>query len=155
MFLSIIKKVMVMLQSFHKESWASKNWYFEPWCWRRLLRVPWTARRSVSPQGNQSWTFIERTDAEAEVLILWSPDAKDWLIGKDTDAGKDLKQEKKETTEDEMVGCHHRLDGHGFGTGSWWWIGRPGVLQSMGLQRVGHNWSTELNLSIINSSYRI
>ena len=62
---------------------------FELWCWRRLLGVPWTARRSNQPiKGNQSWMFIERTDVEAETPILWPPDAKSWRIGKDTDAGK-------------------------------------------------------------------
>ena len=86
------------------------------------------------------------TDVEAETAILWPPDAKSWLIWKDPDAGKDWGQEEKGTTEDEMVEWHHRLNGHGFGwTRSWWWTGRPGVLRFMGLQRVGHNWATELN----------
>ena len=71
--------------------------------------------KPVNSKGNQSWIFIERTDAEAEALILWPPDAKNWLIGKDRDAGKDWRQEEKGTTEDEMVGWHHRLDGHEFG----------------------------------------
>ena len=143
---------------------------FELWCWRRLLRVPWTARRSnqsilkeISPEfsleglmlklklqyfdhlmwradslektlmlgkiedrrrrgwqrtrwldGNQSWIFIGRTDAEAETPLLWPPGAKNWLIGKDSDAGKDWSQEEKGMTEDEMVGWHHRHDGHEF-----------------------------------------
>ena len=65
-----------------------------------------------NPKGNQSWTFIGRTDAEAETPILWPPDVKIWLIGKDPDAGKDWRQEQ--ITDDEMVGCHHWLDGHEF-----------------------------------------
>ena len=69
---------------------------------------------SLDPKGNQSWMFIGRTDAEAEAPILWPPDAKNWLIGKDPDAGKDWRQDEKGTTEDEMVGWHHRLDGHEF-----------------------------------------
>ena len=69
----------------------------------------------VHPKGDQSWVFIGRTDVEAETPILWPPDAKSWLIGKDPDAGKDWGQEDKGTTEDEMVGWHHRLNGHGFG----------------------------------------
>ena len=95
------------------ESWTIKKaecWRidaFELWCWRRLLRVPCTARRSNQFQlislGNQSWIFIGRTDAEAETPILWPPDAKNWLTGKDPDAGKDWKWEKR-TTEDQMVG---------------------------------------------------
>ena len=66
------------------------------------------------PKGNQSWIFIGRTDAEAEAPVLWPPDVKNWLVGKDTDAGKDWRQEKKGTTEDEMVEWHHQLDGHTF-----------------------------------------
>ena len=77
------------------------------------------------PKGNQSWIFIGRTDAEAEAPILWPPDAKNWCIGKDPGAGKDWRQEEKGTTEDEMVGWHHQLDGHeckqapGVGDGQW------------------------------------
>ena len=69
----------------------------------------------VHPKGNQSWVFIGRTDVEAETPILWPPHAKSWLIGKGSSAGKDWGQEEKGTTEDEMAGWHHRLDGHGFG----------------------------------------
>ena len=69
----------------------------------------------VHPEGDQSWVFIGRTDAEAETPILWPPDAKSWLIGKDPDAGRDWGQEEKRLTEDKMVGWHHRLNGHGFG----------------------------------------
>ena len=96
------------------ESWIIKkaeHWRidaFELWCWRRLLRVPWAAR------SNQSWISIGRTDTEAETPILWPPDANNWLIGKDLDAGKDWRQEEKGMTEDKMVGWHHRLDGDEF-----------------------------------------
>ena len=69
----------------------------------------------VHPKGDQSWVFIGGTDVEAETPILWPPDAESWLIGKDPDVGKDWGQEEKGTTEDEMVGWHHRLNGHGFG----------------------------------------
>ena len=79
-------------------------------------------------------------------LILWPPDAKNWLTRKDPDAGKDWRQEKG-TTEDEMVGWHHWVNGHEFEwtLGGWWWTRRPGVLRFMGSQRVGHDWATELN----------
>ena len=93
------------------ESWTVKKAErrridsFEQWCWRRLLRVPWTVRRSI-----QSILKI----SPGETPILWPLDAKSWLIGKDPDAGKDWGQEEKGTTEDEMVGWHHWLDGHGF-----------------------------------------
>ena len=70
--------------------------------------------KPVNPKGNQSWIFIGRTDAEAETLIFWPPDAKNWLIGKDPNAGKDWGQEEKGMTEDEMVGWHHWLNGHEF-----------------------------------------
>ena len=88
------------------------------------------------------------TDVEAETPILWPPDAKSWLIGKDSDAGKDWGQEEKGMAEDEMVEWHHWLSGHGFrwtlGV-SWWWTERPGMLWFMGSQRVRHDWVTELN----------
>ena len=101
----------------NKESWAPKNWCF----WTVLLektlesRLEWEEIQPVHPKGDQSWVFIGRTDAEAESPILWPPDAKSWLTGKDTVTEKDWGQEEKGTTEDEMVGWHHRLNGHGFG----------------------------------------
>ena len=101
----------------YKESWAPKNWCFELWCWRRLLRAPWTAKRSkpVNLKGNPSWIFIERIYAEAETLVLWPPDAKSQLFGKDPDVGKDWRREEKGTTEDDMVGWHQWLIGHELG----------------------------------------
>ena len=96
--------------------------------------------KPVIPKGNQLWIFIGKTDAEPEAPILWLPDTKSQLFEKYLEAGKDWRQEKG-TTEDEMVGWHHRHDGHEFeiGSGSWWWTGRPGVLRFMGSQRVGHD----------------
>ena len=102
------------------ESWTVKKaelWRteaFELWCWRRVLRVPWVARRSNQSilMENQSWIFIGRTSTEAETPILWPPDVKNLLIWKDPDAGKDWWWKEKGTTEDEMVGWHHRLNGH-------------------------------------------
>ena len=85
------------------------------WCWGRLLRIPWTAKpKPVNPRGNQPWIFIGKIDAEAEAPILWPPDAKNWFIEKDPDAGKDWRQEEKGTTEDEMIGCYNWFDGHEF-----------------------------------------
>ena len=85
---------------------------FELWCWRRLLRVPWTARRSNQPiLRDQSWVFFRRNDTKAETPVLWPPHAKSGLIGKDSDAGRDWGQKEKGTTEDEMAGWHHGLDG--------------------------------------------
>ena len=87
---------------------------FELWCWRRLLRVPWTARSNLSILKKLTWIFTGRTDAEAAAPILWSPDAKSWLTGKGPDAGKDWGQEEKGVVADEMVGWHQRLNGHEF-----------------------------------------
>ena len=88
----------------YKEIWASKNWRFELWCWRTLESfLDYQEIKSVNLKGNQSWIFIGRTDAEAETLILWPPDVKNWLIGKDPDAGKDWRQEEKGMTDEEMV----------------------------------------------------
>ena len=106
------------------ESWTIKKAEhrridaFELWCWRRLLRVPWTARRSnqsILKEISPEYSLEGLIDAEAKIPILWPPDAKNWLIGKDPDARKDCKQEKKGMTEDEMVGWHHQwLNGHEF-----------------------------------------
>ena len=84
---------------------------FELWSWKRLLRVPWIARTSKQSILNQSWIFIARTDAEAKAPILWPPEVKSQLIGKDPDARKDWRQEEKGVTEDRMVGWHHQLNG--------------------------------------------
>ena len=99
----------------YKESWAPKNWSFWTVVLEKTLESPLDCKeiKSVSSKGNQSWIFIGRTDAEAETPILWPPDAKNWLIWKEPDAGKDLRQEEKGATEDEMVGWHHQLERHG------------------------------------------
>ena len=100
----------------YKESWAPKNWYFWTVELEKTLESPLDSKeiQPVHPKGNQSWMFIGRTDDEAETPIPWPPDAKNWLIGKDPDAGKDWRQEENRMTEDEMVGWHHRLNGHEF-----------------------------------------
>ena len=121
--MSLVKAMVFPVVMYGCESWTIKkaeHWgidAFELWCWRRLLRVPWIARRSnqsilkeISPECS-FW----RTDAEAENAILWQPDAKNWLIGRAPNAGEDWRQEEKGTTEDEMAGRHHWLDGHEFG----------------------------------------
>ena len=101
----------------HKESWAPKNWYLWTVVLEKTLESPLDCKeiQPVHPTGDQSWVFIGRTDVEAETPILWPPDVKSWLTGKDPDAGKDWGQEEKGMTEDEMVGWHHQLNGHGFG----------------------------------------
>ena len=100
----------------YKESWVQKNWCFWTVVLEKTLESPLDGKKiqPVQPKGNQSWIFIGRTDAKAKTLVLRSPDVKNWLIWKDPDAGKDWRQEEKGTTEDEMVGWHHWLNGHEF-----------------------------------------
>ena len=141
------------------ESWTIKKAecqridVFELWCWRRLLRVPWTARRSnqsINPKGNQSWIFIGRTDADAEPPILWPPDAKNWLTGKYLDAGKDWRWEERNNREwDGWMASSTQWTWVWVNSRCWWWTGRPGVLQSLGWQIVGREWTTELNWKIL------
>ena len=115
----LVKAMFFPLVMYGCESWTIKkaeHWRidaFELWCWRRLLSLlDFKEIQPVHPKGNQSW--IGRTDAEAETLILWPPDVKNWLIGKDPDAGKDWRWEEKGMTEYVMVGWPHRLNGHEF-----------------------------------------
>ena len=119
---------------------------FELWCWRRLLRVPWTARisnqsilKEISPEYSMEWLMLK--------LILWPLATKNRLIGKDPDAGKDWRWEEKGTTEGWNVWLASPIQWTWVwvNSGSGWWTGRPGVLQSMGSQRVRHDWATELN----------
>ena len=100
----------------YKESWEPKNWCFWTVVLEKTLERPLDCKeiQPVNSKGNQSWILIGRTNAEAETPILWPTDAKNWLSGKDLDAGKDWRQEEKRTTEDEMVGWHHRLDEYEF-----------------------------------------
>ena len=101
----------------YKESWVPKNWCFWAVVLEKTLESPLGCEeiQPVHPKGDQSWVFIGRTDAEAETPILWPPDVKSWLIWKDPDARKDRGREEKGMREDEMVGWHHKLSGHGFG----------------------------------------
>ena len=125
----------------HKEGWALKNGYFWTMVLEKTPESPLDNKeiQPVHPKGNQSWIFIGKTDAEAEVPALWPPDAKNWLIRKDPDAGKDWRL-KKGTTEDETTGW---MASPSQWTWVWtnsrrqWWTRKPGVLQSMGSQRVG------------------
>ena len=130
----------------HKENWVLKNWSFWILVLEKTLESPLDSKeiKPLNPKGNQSWIFIGRTDADAEIPVLWPPDVKNWLIWKDPDAGKDLRQEEKSSTEDEIIGWHCRLDVWVWANfRSCWWTGKPGMLQSMGSQRVGHDWAAE------------
>ena len=131
-----------------EESWALKNWCFWTVALEKTLESPLDCKeiQLVYSKRDQSWVFFGRTDAKAETPILWPPHAKSWLIGKDSDAGRGWGKEEKGTTEDEMVGWHHWLDGHefeqtpGVGDGQ----GDLACCNSWG-RKVGHDWETELN----------
>ena len=105
-----------MLELDHKESWAPKNWCFWNVVLEKTLESPLDCKeiKTVHPKGYQFLICIGSTDAEDETTILWPPDANNWLLSSDPDAGKDWRQEVKGMTEDEMVECHHWLDGHEF-----------------------------------------
>ena len=148
----LVKAIVFPVVMYGCESWTLKkaeHWRtdaFEQWCWRRLWRVPWTLRRS-----NQSILKEISPGCSLERLMLklklWPPHVRSWLIGKDPDVERDWGQEEKGTTENEMAGWHHRLDGHEFewtpGVGD----GQGGLAccDSWGSQRVRHDWATELN----------
>ena len=137
----------------YKESWTLKNWCFWTVVLEKTLESPLDCKeiQPAHPKRDQSWVFIGRTDVEAETPILWPPDGKSWLIWKDPDAGKDWGQEEKGTTEDETVGWHHQLNGHGFG-----WTLRVGDGQG-GLPCCNSwgckDWEIELNWTELNIRY--
>ena len=147
--------MVVLVVKYRCENWTIEkieHWRidtFELWCWRRLLRSPLDCReiQPVHPEGNQSWIFIGRTDAEAS--ILWPSDAKSWFIRKDPDAGKDWRQEEKGTTEDELVGWYSWLNGHDFEQAPGVGDGQGGLAcySPWGSQRVRHDWATSLSFS--------
>ena len=124
----------------YKESWAPKNWCFWTMVLEKILESPLDCKeiQPVHSKGVQSWVFIGRSDVEAETPILWAPDVKSWLIGKDPDAGKGWGQEEKGMTEDKMFGWHHRLNGHGFG-----WT--PGVGNGQGSLACCGSWGHKVS----------
>ena len=133
----------------HKESWVPESWCFQTVVLGKTFESPLDSKE-IQPfhrKGNQSWIFIGRTDAEAEASILWPPDVKNWFTGKDPDAEKDRRQEKKGTTEDEMVGWHHWLNGHGFEQALRVGDGQESLTccSPWGSQRARNDWVTELN----------
>ena len=139
-----VKAMVFPVVMYGCESWTMKKaeWQkidvFELWCWRKLLS-PLDSKefKLVNPRGNQPWIFTGNTDTEAEAPILWPPDAKSQLIGKDSDSGEDWGQENG-TTEDEMVGWHHWHNRHEWSclnSGRYWRTGKPGTLQYMGVTK--------------------
>ena len=138
------------------ESWTVKKaehqriHAFELWCWRRLLRVPWTARRSnqsILKEISPGWS-LEGLMLKLKLPILWPPHAKSWLTGKDSDAGRDLGAggEGEDREWDGWVASPTRWTWIWVNSESRWWTRSPGMLRFMGLQRVGRYWATELNL---------
>ena len=137
----------------YKENWVLKNWCFWTVVLKKTLEDPLNSNeiKPVNPKGNQSWIFIGRTDVDAETPILWPSDAKNWLIWKDSDAGKDWKQEEKRVLEDQMIGWHHWLDGHEFEEA-------PGVdndREAWCAAGVIKSWATELNWTRMDQNERI
>ena len=131
------------------------------WCFwtvvlEKTLESPLDSKeiQPVRPKGNQSWIFIGRTDAEAETPILWPPDSKNWFIWKNPDAGKDWGQEEKgdDRGGDGWMVSLTRWTWVWASSRRWWWTGKPGVLQSMVLQRVGQDWATEMNWTELGTS---
>ena len=136
----LVKAMVFPVVMYGCESWTIKSWVLKNWCfWTVVLEKTLESHldckeiQSVHPKGDQSWVFIGRTDVEAETPILWPPHVKSWLIGKDPDAGKDWMWVEKGMTEDEMVGCHHQLNGHEF---EW----TPGVGDGQGSLVCGSPW---------------
>ena len=133
-----------------KLCWALENWCFWTVVLEKTLESPLGCKeiQPVLRKGGQSWMFIGRTDAEAETPILWPPDAKKWLIWKDPDAGNDWRREEKGNDRgwNGWMASSTQWTWVWVSSGSWWWAGKPGMLQSIGSQRVGHDWASELNL---------
>ena len=141
-----------------EEGWVLKNWCFWAVVLEKTLEIPLDCKeiQSVLSEGDQPWDFFERNDAKAETAVLWPPDAKNWLIGKDSDAGRDWGQDEKGTTGwDGWVASRTLWTWVWVNSRRWWWTGRPGVLRFMGSQRVGHDLATELNWTELIHHYNI
>ena len=136
----------------YKESWAPKNWCFWTVVLEKTLESPLDCKeiKPVHPKGNQPRIFIGKTDAEAKTPILWPPDAKNWLIWKDPDVGKDWEQVEKGMTEDEMVGWHHRLNRHDFGSAPGVGVGQVGLVCCGSWNCKGLETTDQLNWSELN-----
>ena len=140
----------------YKENWVPNNWCIWTVMLEKTLESPLDCKEipPVHPKGDQSWVFIGRTNADAETPILWPPDMKSWLIWKDPDAGKDWGQEKG-TTEDELVGWHHQLDGHGFGQTLGVGDGQGGLVCCNSWGRKESDTTEWLNWTELNSAYKV
>ena len=137
-----------MLELDYKESWVPKNWCFSAVVLEKTLESPLDFKdiQPFHPKRNQSWVFIGRTDVEVETPIVWSPDVKNWLMKRPW-CWERLKAEGEGDDRgwDGWMASPTQWTWVWVNSGSWWWVGRPGVLQSVGSQRVGHDWVTKLN----------
>ena len=155
-YVCLVKAMVSPVVMYECESWIikkaePKNWCFWTVVLEKTLESPLDCMeiQPVHPK-DQSWVFIGRTDVEAETPIFWPPDAKNEIIEKDLDTGKDWRREENGTTGwDGWIGSPARWRWAWVSSGSWWWTGKPGVLQSVRLQRVGHDWATELKLRCV------
>ena len=145
----LVKAMIFPVVMYGCESWTTKKTGPKNWCFwtvvlKKTLESPLDSKeiQPVHPKGNQSWLSIGRTEAEFETLIFWPPDAKNWLTGKDPDAGKDWREQQRMRWLD---GITDSKDMSWVNTWSWQWTAKPGVLQSMGLQRFRHAWVIEVN----------
>ena len=131
----------------NNKGWALKNWCFWTVILEETLKSPLDFKKfkAVNPEGNQPWVFTGRSDAEAEAPLLWPPDARNWLLRKDPDAGKDWRQggERDDRGRDGWMTSPTQWTWVWVSSGKWWMTGKSGVLQSMGSQRVGHDWTNE------------
>ena len=144
--ITLLTKVCIIKELDYKEGWEPNNWCFWIVVLEKTLESPLECKemKPVNPKGNQPWIFIGRTGAEVEVPLFWPPDVKSRLIRKDPDAGKDWRQEDKQATEwDDWMASLTQWTWVWANSGRWWRTGKPGVLQSMGSQRVVYDWMTE------------
>ena len=147
----LVVKKRWMWELEYKESWAQKNWCFWTVVLEKTLESPLDCKiQPVHPKGDQSWVFIGRTDVEAETPILWPPDVKSWfektlMLGK-IEGGRRRGWQRMRC----WMASPTWWTWVWVGSRSWWWTGRPGVLQFMGSQRAAHDWTTELNWTELN-----
>ena len=147
----LVKAMIFTLVMYGCESWTIKKAEHQridafTVVLEKILESPLDSKeiQPVHPKGNQSWIFTGRSGAEAETPILWPPDVRNWLIGKDPDAGKDWRPEAKGLTDGWMASSTW-WTWVWVNSGYWWWTRKPGKLQSIGSQRIRHDWATELN----------
>ena len=142
-----------------EEGWAPKNCCFWTVMLEKTLKSPLDSKeiQPVHSEGDQPWVFFGGNDAEAVTPVLWLPHAKSWLIGKDSDAGRDCWAggEGNDRGWDGRMASLTRWTWVWVNSGSWWWTGRPDMLRFMGLQRVGHDWATDLNWLLLSFLFHL